>query len=117
MSRAQRRREQRAARQQDESLASRQALRERQERKRARNLPPELPGDRRPLLVRIVREIWAAFVAHEKRDFWRFAGVMSLIGRGMGIDTRDPRLPGWTGLNKPDGAPRAAGKPEQERRP
>lgn len=97
MSRAQRRREQRTARRQEEALATRQARREREARKRALNQHP----DTRPLVIRILSFLWEVIKAAELRDFWRFAGVMALVGRGMGIDTRDERLPGWTGLNKP----------------
>lgn len=113
MSRAQRRREQRAARREAESQATRQVLREREERKRAR----DLPADQKPLPIRILRFVWSLIVAEEKRDFWRAAGIMALIGRGMGIDTRDPRLPAWTGLNESPGAPSGGDKAKKEPRP
>ena len=63
------------------------------------------PVDPRPLVVRIARLLWEAIWAAERREFWRIAGILSWVGWAMRIDTRDPRLPAWTGLNQDPRAP------------
>ena len=103
MSRAERRRAEQAARKQAERARVLEAKRARDARIRARD-----GVDSRPLVVKIAKFVWDAFLHAEMRDFWRFAGVMSWIGWAMGIETRDRRLPAWTGLNQDPDAP--AGK-------
>lgn len=111
MSRAERRRAARAARKQAEFEQALEARRARGARR-----PASDPGDARPLVVRIAKAIWGALVRHERREFWQFAGAMSWIGRAMGIDTRDRRLPAWTGLNRDPGTPANPDKARSRRR-
>lgn len=107
MSRAERRRAERAARKQAEREEAIEARRARV----ARRLAGET-GDSRPLIVRIALVLCDALRRHERREFWRFAGAMSWIGWAMGIDTRDRRLPAWTGLNQDPGTVENPKKPK-----
>ena len=97
-------------------LATRQALRERLARKRARDSELKVPGHRKEGFGQFLRDLWESLVEYEMWPLWQMAGVLALVGRGMGIDTRDPRLPGWTGLNKRAGAPDSLRKAKKKPR-
>lgn len=107
MSRAERRRAERAARKRAEQAKALDARRARV----ARRLAGET-GETRPLIVRIALALWDAMWQTEHRKFWRIAGVISWVGWAMGIDTRDRRLPAWTGLNQDPDTPPNSRKPK-----
>lgn len=111
MSRAERRRAEQAARKQAEHLASQSRQRARRERARLRHRDAVERKPSGPLLVDLAKFVWSAFRSMELRKYRDYLGVLAVLGRGMGIDTRDPRLPKWTGLSKPPGKPEAASRP------